>query len=471
MESQSLVDDHPNIDVVIIGAGMSGLFAAKTCVDAGLVVAVLEAKSRPGGRVFAEVVELDNDQVSLVNYGGMWMGPTQNFLKQLTEEYQVNTFPTYNQGNHIQLIGGKRSTYTGDIPNLFLHKLLDAQTVIWKLDKLAKTINLEEPWKSKDARKWDIVSGEAYIQGICFTEDVFQLVKTSFLTVLFIEISQVSMLYLLWYIASAGNVGELISLEGAQATLFEGGTYTFIEKMIEKIGSDNVFLDNPVTKISQNESGVLVTTSKLEIQGRYCIFAAPPQMTKFIEFTPSLPPLYRSLASTLIIGGAIKAHLFYETPWWRELGYSGQVVDTEGPICYIADESPTEGIELDPPVLPSLVLFITQKGCNSLEREGITREEDRRHLFERVVSQAFESDEALKSIGYFEYDWRNDPYIHGCPVGLHGTGALTSYKTSLREPEGRIHFASTELATIWAGYIDGALRSGHRAAQEIISML
>jgi monoamine oxidase len=75
---------------------------------------------------------------------------------------------------------------------------------------------------------------------------------------------------------------------------------------------------------------------------------------------------------------------------------------------------------------------------------------------------------AKQAKGYFETSWCNEHWTRGCPVGIPSTGTLLAYGPWLRRPIGRIHWAGTETSNYWNGYMDGAVRSGERAAAEIL---
>jgi monoamine oxidase len=79
--------------------------------------------------------------------------------------------------------------------------------------------------------------------------------------------------------------------------------------------------------------------------------------------------------------------------------------------------------------------------------------------------------QALRANDYFDMLWTEERWTRGCPVGIPATGALLAYGHALREPAGRVKWAGTETATYWNGYMDGAIRSGERAAREALAEL
>jgi monoamine oxidase len=81
------------------------------------------------------------------------------------------------------------------------------------------------------------------------------------------------------------------------------------------------------------------------------------------------------------------------------------------------------------------------------------------------------ADSAHNPVDYLEKFWPADPWSRGGPVGVAPPGTYTAYGPSLRQPFGAVHWAGTETSTYWNGYMDGAVRSGERAALEVMDLL
>jgi monoamine oxidase len=94
--------------------------------------------------------------------------------------------------------------------------------------------------------------------------------------------------------------------------------------------------------------------------------------------------------------------------------------------------------------------------------------EDRKRLALECFADFF-GPRALKPAEYIEQDWTSEEWLRGCYGGRLGTGAWTRYAQALSEPVGRIHWAGTETSPVWNGYMDGAIRSGERAAAEVLA--
>ena len=97
-------------------------------------------------------------------------------------------------------------------------------------------------------------------------------------------------------------------------------------------------------------------------------------------------------------------------------------------------------------------------------------EDDRRALVVSTLSKLF-GPAAAEPFDYLEQNWTEEEYTRGCYGGRLGAGVWTQYGAALAEPIGRIHWASAETSNVWNGYMDGAVRSGHRAPAEVLAAL
>ena len=157
------------------------------------------------------------------------------------------------------------------------------------------------------------------------------------------------------------------------------------------------------------------------------------------------------------MGHVIKALVFYEKPWWRERGLSGEGV-SDGAIRLTFDASyPEKDIW-------ALVGFYL--GDSALEWSDRTEEERKEGIVAHFVS-VFGSD-AAKPIGYLENNWCAERYSRGAYMSIPAPNILTRVGPAIREPFGRIHFAGTETSTEWSGYMEGAIAAAERVTEEIL---
>jgi monoamine oxidase len=222
-----------------------------------------------------------------------------------------------------------------------------------------------------------------------------------------------------------------------------------------------VRLNAPVRSIKQGRKGVTVAAAGVTVEAKRVVVAVPPTLARRIHFTPSLPAAKQKLLARYTPGDMIKAQLIYPTPWWRDKGLSGQLVVAEGPAGITYDNTPESGA---PGVILGFVGGSAAKMFRLLDQAG------RKQAFVDELAATL-GDEARGDSGYFDMDWTAEPYTLGCPTGSMPPGVMSRFGAQIRPPVGRIHWAGTETSDFWAGYMDGAVRSGERAAKEVSSAL
>jgi monoamine oxidase len=441
-------------DVVVVGAGLSGLVAARAIRAAGQEALVLEARPRVGGRLFS--VQLDGG--TWVDVGGQWIGPTQNRIEGLAREFGVATFPTYDEGDSVIEYAGARRRYRGTIPKVGAHVLLDVQQMMWRLDRMARRVPVVAPWRAEKAREWDSQTLATWMRRNGRTEMGRALLTLGCEAVFAVEPADVSLLHVLFYLASGGGWDMLLDTRGgAQQDRFVTGAQTVPNALAAELG-DAVKLSEPVRRIEHSDTGVVVHSDNLEVKARRAIVATPPVLAGRIDYDPPLPVARDQLTQRVPMGTVIKCMAIYERPFWRDEGLSGAAVSDRGPVKVIYDNSPPGG---EPGIL--LGFF---EGRHAREYSRVS-ELERRHAaldcFARTIGPR-----ARDAVGFVERDWASEPWSRGC-YGCHlPTGTWTDYGHALRVPIGRLHWAGTETATTWSGYMDGAVQAGERAAREAL---
>ncbi|MFT3729509.1 MAG: flavin monoamine oxidase family protein [Terricaulis sp.] len=443
---------RPNtIDIVIVGAGFAGLTAARRLRAAGHAVVVLEADDRVGGRTKAGRIGGE-----VVDIGGQWVGPQQTSLLALAQELHVATEQQYTTGKNILDIAGYRAAYEGETPMLDPAAMQEFVEVITKIETFAAQMVLPNAWESPNAADFDSQTIESWLVANAQTPAVRTALRLLVRTVLSNEAGQVSMLALLAYSKAGGGFSSLIGTRGgAQDSYFVGGVWQLAQKMAAELGGA-IMLNAPVTAIAQDDAGVIVTTPATEYRARYVIVTAPPPLAARIQYTPPMPAVRDGLTQRMPMGCVIKVHVAYARPFWRQRGLSGLVLSDRTEFGPWFDHSPQHGGG-------DLVGFFN--GATAQKWADRDPAERRAQVLNDIA--LYFGPDALHPSDYLEEVWSANAVHRGGYVALPSPGTLTHFGPAIHAPVDRIHWAGTETADAWIGYIDGAIRSGERVATEV----
>jgi len=444
-------------DVAVVGAGFAGIVAARELQRKGIDVVVLEARDRVGGRVLNEPI----GDGKVVEVGGQWVGPGQDRLYALAREVGVETYPTHSEGENLIEFRGALKRYKGTIPRINAAVLADVGQAQAKLDRLAKRVDVEAPWRTPDAERLDSQTFWSWMRRNVYTSGGRMLIELSIEAVWAAEPADVSLLHVLFYIASAGNFDLLVDTGGgAQQDRFVGGSQLVAMKAAEDLG-DRLVLDAPVRRIVHRGSTVSVIADNATAWCKRVVVAVPPPLAGRIAYDPPLPGHRDQLTQRMPMGAVIKCMAIYDEPFWRRDGLSGQATSDVGPAKIVFDNSPPDGS-------PGVLLgFLEGKRAREYTRAG---EAERRDAVVGTFTRLF-GPKAAKPERYLDKSWIEEEWTRGCYGCYLPTGGWTSYGDAIKAPIGRIHWAGTETASIWMGYIDGAIRSGERVAAEVATAL
>jgi monoamine oxidase len=268
-----------------------------------------------------------------------------------------------------------------------------------------------------------------------------------------------SLLYLVAYAKAAGSFEAIMDTEGgAQQDRFVGGSQQMPLRLAQELG-DRVLFDAPVERIGHDAGGVRVQSPSVDVTAAHVIVAVPPPIAGRIAYEPLLPPSRDQLTQRMPMGGIAKCMAVYDEPFWRRDGLTGEGVYDRGPITVTFDNSPPDG---SPGVL---VGFVGGGAIREWSRMGASQR--RKAVLDCFVALYGERAQAAEH--YIEKSWTEDRWARGGPVALLPPGVLTRWGPALREPIGRIHWAGSETATTWTGYMDGAIQSGERVAAEVLA--
>jgi monoamine oxidase len=445
-----------SVDVAIVGAGLSGLTAARALVDAGREVVVLEARDRVGGRLLSASLG-DGVQVDL---GAQWVGSDHSRVQGLAGELGLELFPQYGDGKNLLDVSGTRRRYRGTIPRLGLGVLWDIFVARRRIARLARGVSAERPWAAERAAELEAQTLAEWCAANVRTPIARELIALAGRTVWGAGPEELSMLHVLFYVSSAGSFDKLIDTEGgAQQDRLEGGAQELALGLATSLG-DRLRLGAPVRRIECGDGSVRVLADGLELEAQRAIVAVPPAIAARIEFEPALPAPLQRLAEQLRPGALDKCVALYETPFWRDDGLSGEAVTDTGPATLTFDCSPRDG--------SAGVLLGFVGGPEARELAPLPAAERRAAVLaglERLYGPA-----AAQPLDYVEQEWASEEWSGGGPTSNFGPGGWSECGPALREPIGPIHWAGTETATVWSGYMEGAMQAGERAATEVASL-
>lgn len=447
--------DEP-LDAVVVGAGISGLCAARRLAARGMHVRVLEARDRPGGRMYSARLGADT-----IDLGGQWIGPTQNRIAALARELGVSTFRQYWTGAKILSLGGRVTEYRGFIPRVPLLALTDVFIALRRIDALRARVPLDRPYEAPGALDLDSMTVESWKRQMLKTSAGRALLDIAVRAIFAAEPRDLSFLHFLFYLNSGGGLELMGRMEnGAQQDRFVGGAQEIPRRLAAALGN-RVSYEAAVQAIEQDGRGVTVRSRAGTFRARAAIIALAPALVSRIEFAPALEPRRAALNQRMPMGSIIKAVVVYERAFWRERGLSGEAICDRGPVRAVMDDGSPDGKQA------ALVCFIA--GDAALAWTGRPEEERQRAVIDCLVR--FFGEDARHPTHYIDKDWPADPWSGGCYVGYMPPGVMTTLGAALREPCGRIHWAGTETATRWNGYFEGAIEAGERAADEVAARL
>jgi len=436
-------EEQREVEVAIVGAGLSGLMAAeRLVVEHGIEsVLVVEARDRTGGRVF------DREATGglVVEGGAQFVGDGQDRLSELLERLGLKTFPAPVPGKFrwLQEILGLRF---GLSPNVV--EPASFESLREEVETLSQTVPLRAPWGAPDASYYDSLSVRDWLAQVkSRSSRTLPPLERLCLYHIGCDPSEISMLYLLYFLHGVG--GYHSAVRGAHARRVVGGPQQICDRLAERLGTDRIRTGTPVRRVETTDSEVVLHADGLQLRARRVIFTLQPQLCARIEFDPPLPADRQQLQAEYGTqhGRASKVHLIYDKPFWRERGYSGSAVTTNGVVF----------LDASPPDTSAGVLLAFRDTRNP------------KHATNRLprYARSLFGSPAGKPQAVVETDWSADEYSRSC-ISFTPPGLLTAAGEALRRPHGRFHWAGAETSVEWPAFMEGAVRAAERAVDEVV---
>jgi monoamine oxidase len=445
------------VDFAVVGAGLAGLRTAVGLSAAGATVTVFEARERVGGRVLS-APRAEGSAVGpplVLDLGAQWVGPGQSEVLRFIKELGLHVVPTDVPGRAIWGLDGRLEQGRAALPPLPPRALAEVLVSAARLVLMSRRVAPEAPWQAAKSRQWDRLTAEDWICRHLRTPAGRDLARMYIKGNAAIEPSETSLLGLLFDLRSIGPARHLAT---AEAFRLREGTHELARRLAERV-RDRIRFADPVRAITQDADGVTVESDAGALRCRRVAVCVPPPLASRIAYEPALPERRARLLASLPMGASVKFHAVYQHPFWRARGLSGQAFTASGTVGLTYDNSPDDGTGRG--VLVGLVVADEARRLGALDPAG--QQQDILTSLGRLFGPDAAAPDAL-----VVQDWSAEEWTGGCYAAHFPADVWTSCGSAFRAPCGRIHWAGTETSSEWHGYMEGALRSGNRAAGEML---
>jgi putrescine oxidase len=448
--------EHLERDVVVVGAGVTGLTAATRLAAAGKSVIVLEARERIGGRLWTEVVDGQMREI-----GGQWVSPDQTALLETLDELGLETYSRYRDGESIYVTrDGEVRRFTGDIFPAGERTESEITRLIEVLDGLTAEVDPAAPWAHPRAQEFDQISFRGWLEQQTDDDEARDNIALFVAEAMLTKPAHTfSLLQALLMAASAGGFSHLVDADFILDKRVVGGLQQVPLRLADQLGTDSVRLGTPVRRIEWHESGATVTGADIEVRARHVLVAVPPNLYDRIQYAPALPRLRQQLQQHQSLGLVIKVHATYDTPFWRAAGLSGTAFSPYQ-LVHEAYDNTNHG-----ETRGTLVGFVAAERADALFH--LSADERRSRILDSLA--AYFGPEARRPVTYYESDWAAEEWTQGAYAASFALGGLTRYGELQLQPVGPIRFGSSDLAGLGYQHVDGGIRVGRRLADDVIA--
>jgi monoamine oxidase len=355
------------------------------------------------------------------------------------------------------------------------------------VEEECQRIDIERPWIA--GASLDSMTFEAFARQCGCLPKTVEYANLWVRAMLGIDGSEISALYFLHYCKSGGGFKQMRSdtKGGGQYLRTKTGSQSYALGIASTMTPGSVVLGSPVASVRQQRTGkggsvVITTTNGLVLRGTKAIVSVPTPLYRDIEFSPPLTGAKLALSSSTRLGYFTKIILVYAKPWWREAGLAGlahslntsptsqlepkEAANGQGPISLIRDTS-----DRATGVHALTVFVVANSGVSWSELSAPERRSETLAHVAKIYDGLVDKELVYSPVEIFEQEWSKDPWSKGNPCPVTAPGVMTKVGHAIREPFGDVHFVGTETSVVWKGYMEGAVRSGERGAEEVVEAL
>jgi monoamine oxidase len=439
--------------VIVVGAGLAGLAAASELHGNGFDVVALEARTRPGGRVYT-VREPFSDGL-YADAGAARIQDSHHFTLRYVKQFNLPLDPFFPaDGASVTRIAGRRIVVPPrtrvDLSQVPLEFSAEERKLGY-IGCLTKYLfsQLEvigdpaaDAWSSKDLRRFEQPlydfcrsqgASPAFIQMVALGHDLADMSA-----LMFLRDAALGMATKQWFKIRGGN--------------------DLLPQAMAKGLAERIWYGAPVVRVEQDSSAVRVTYLRGEtpvtIGGDYVVWAIPLPVMRRVEVAPALSTIKRAAIDE--VGSLAMARVFLQSRrrFWLERGETGWGT-TDDPIDvwdYTRDQPGVRGI-------------LGAYTSGGMARQVTALESSKRGPFVLEMMERLHPGIREHYEGGSSYSWIDDRWALGAAAEFQA-GQLSKYYAPLRVSEGRFYFAG-EHTSPWSGWMNGGLESGHRVAAEI----
>jgi monoamine oxidase len=426
-----------DVDVVVIGAGFAGLVAARELGRAGLDVLVLEARGRVGGRTWTDR-RLGHD----LELGGTWVHWVQPHTWAEMTRYgrQITRSPVVEEAYWLGAGGAPRAGTLDE----FMALIADGQQAI--VDDVRAAIPRGIDPTVGEIGGLDALSIQDRVDALGLAEEARGANEAVWVGHVNARLDQVGLASALRWAAAAGGHWQL--MHEASATYRVAGGMSGFTQAIAADVAGQIRLGATVTRVAQTVGGAIVTCADgIETRARRVISTLPVNAIAGIEWVPALPGAWPRANAETVASQGIKVWVKARGPVPPFVAYASQ----RHPVCVLKTEFTGD----DATVLVGFGPDHTQLDVTSV------------HGVQAAVNAMRPGLQVLEVTGH---DWMKDPLSRTTWM-THRPGQLTRDLAGLQQPAGVVHFASSDNASLWGGFIDGAIESGLREARRVAAQL